>query len=73
MGPVDCLGKPIQVFSRIAYPAVFQRNKAQMAVGFVTEIKDAGLVVNVEHRSREPKVVKELVHLRSTQNVVVIG
>lgn len=76
MGPVDMLGRPIQVFSRVAYPAAYQRNKTQMAVGRVTEIKaDGGLVVEVESRSRETVVKRSLVTLSTmgARNVVVIG
>lgn len=75
MGPVDFLGTPIKVFSRIAYPGAYLRNKVQMVVARITEFTaDGGAMVQVESRSREP-VGRSLVHLTATglQNVVVIG
>lgn len=75
-GLSDMLGKAIQIFSRIAYPGAFERNKSQMVVGQVTEITDeGGLVVKVELRSREDNVTREFVRLKPSgvRNVVVLG
>lgn len=77
MGPFDFLGTPIQTFTRIVYPATYRRNKVQMAVAQVVELKpDGGAVVNVERRSRDTTTVRrEIVQLSKVglQNSVVIG
>jgi hypothetical protein len=76
MGPVDMLGQSIQIFSRIAYPGAYLRNKVQTVIARVTEIKDnGGLVVEVEKRSRDNDVRRKLVTLTAdgVRNVVVLG
>jgi hypothetical protein len=75
LGPVDWLGTPIQVFSRVLFPSTFAGNLVQMSIGQVTEIKeDGGLVVQVEGRSRSNAVRRALVHLTTVgaRNATVI-
>lgn len=51
-GHQDWLGKPMVVGSRIVWPCDAYGNTKQMAVGTVVELRENGLTVAVERRSR---------------------
>lgn len=65
----DWLGRAVVVGSRITWPCDAYGNTKQMAVGVISEIRENGLTVKVERRSRTgaPKAGYDRSHIHLTR------
>lgn len=51
VGPVDWLGTPIEKNARVVWPCEDASRRRQMATGFITEVREDGVTVEVVRRS----------------------